>query len=306
MAGVIATGNIPKALWPGIFDFFGTGYNESGQEWKHLVEVFGSDQNYEELVGITGFGLAPVKPEGTPIIYDSQVQGFVTRAVHVSYGMGFQVTHEEKKDNLYKKVAEERSEALGFSFRQTKENVVANMYSRGFNAAYTMADGQPIFSTAHPLVAGGTFSNALAVPADLSEAALEDMVIQLMGFVDDRGLLINVMPRKLIVPRQEKFNAERILKSTFQSGTANNDPNAVRLLGTFPEGFAINRYLTSAHAFFIRTDIPSKQQPILFQREDINFAEDNDFGTKNQLYVGFERYSVVVADPRSLIGSNGP
>jgi hypothetical protein len=306
MAGPIGTGNIPKALWPGIFEFFGTGYDDGGQEWKALVEVFPSDMNYEELVGVTGFGMAPQKPEGAPTVYDSQTQGFVTRAIHVAYGLGFQVTYEEKKDNLYKKVAQERAQALGFSFRQTKENVVANLYNRAFNANYTIADGVSWANTAHPLVAGGTFSNTLAVPADLSEAALEDMIIQAMGYVDDRGLLINVMPRKLIVPRQEKFNAERILKAVGQPDTSNNNPNAMRNLGSFPEGMAVDRYLSSAHAFFIRTNLPSKQQPILFERESLSFSEDNDFGTKNQLYVGYERYSVVVSDPRSIIASNGP
>jgi hypothetical protein len=203
-------------------------------------------------------------------------------------------------------VAQERAQALGFSFRQTKENVVANLYNRAFNANYTIADGVSWANTAHPLVAGGTFSNTLAVPADLSEAALEDMIIQAMGYVDDRGLLINVMPRKLIVPRQEKFNAERILKAVGQPDTSNNNPNAMRNLGSFPEGMAVDRYLSSAHAFFIRTNLPSKQQPILFERESLSFSEDNDFGTKNQLYVGYERYSVVVSDPRSIIASNGP
>jgi hypothetical protein len=306
MAGVISTANLPKLLWPGLYGTFGTGYDETTQEWKRLVDIHESSQQYEEIVGHTGFGPAKVKAEGTPTQFDSQVQGFTTRFVHVAYSLGYQVTFEEQEDNLYKKVGTQRSRALGFSFRQTKENVVANFYNRAFNSSYPLADGQSLCSTAHPLVGGGTFSNALATPSDLSEASLEDLVIQMMGAVDDRGLIINVMPRLLVVARQEAFNIERILKSTFQSGTANNDINAMKSLGTFPEGWAVNRYLTSPHAFFIRSNIPTEQQIILFQRNAISFSEDNEFQTKNRSYAAYERYSVGTPDPRAIWASNGP
>jgi len=306
MAGVITTGNTPKALWPGIFSWYGRGYDETNQEWKNLFEIQDSKQQYEELVSVTGFGLAPVKPEGSGVNYDSEIQGFVTRAVHVSYGLGYIVTKEEIADNLYKEVAETRGQALGFSGRQTKENVAANIYNRGFNSSYPMGDGQSMLNVAHPNASGGTFSNMLAVGADLSEASLEDLTIQIMGAQDDRGLLINLMPKSLIIPRQEVYNAQRILKSTFQSGTANNDINAINNMNIFPEGIKLNRYLTSPHAFFIRTNIPSRNGLIHFKRTAAEFTQDNDFDTENMKYKYYERYSFVCGDVRAIFGSNGP
>lgn len=306
MAGVINTGTSPKALWPGIFSWWGRGYDETTQEWKPLFDVHTSNKQYEEIVGITGFGLVPQKAEGSMVNYDSEFQTYVTRFVHVAYALGYVVTHEEIMDNLYSQVSMSRAQALGFSFRQTKENVGANVYNRAFNSSFTGGDGVSLLNTAHPLAGGGTFSNKLAVDADLSEASLEDLTIQIMGTVDDRGLLINLMPRSLIIPRQEIYNAQRILKSTFQSGTANNDINALNNMNVFPEGIKVNRYLTSPHAFFIRTNIPSKQGMICFEREAPQFTEDNDFDTMNRKYKGYERYSFGWADPRALFGSNGP
>ena len=306
MAGIITTGNTPKALFPGIFAWYGRGYDETTQEWKALFDEQTSKKQYEELVSVSGFGPAPIKTEGQSASFDSELQGYVTRAVHVAYSLGYIVTKEEIADNLYPEVSGSRAQALGFSFRQTKENVGANVYNRGFNSSYTGGDGVSLLNVAHPLIAGGTFSNKLAVDADLSEVALEDLTIQIMGATDDRGLLINLMPKSLIVPRQEVYNAQRILKSTFQSGTANNDINALNMMNVFPDGIKVNRYLSSPHAFFIRTNIPSKQGLIHFKRVGMEFTDDNDFDTENMKYKGYERYSFVWADPRCLYGSNGP
>lgn len=306
MAGVISTGSTPKALWPGISAWWGRGYAERDQEWKDLFAVQSSKQAYEELVSVTGFGLAPVKTEGASTLYDSEVQGFVSRAVHVAYALGYVVTHEEIEDNLYEKVSGTRANALGFSFRQTKENVGANIYNRAFNATYTGGDGVALLSTAHPQALGGTYSNKLAVDADLSEASLEDLTIQIQGAQDDRGLIIGLNPGKLIIPRQEMYNAKRILGSDYQSGTANNDINAMKAMAVFKDGFTMNHYLSSPHAFFIRTDIPEKQGMIHFKREAVKFTDDNDFDTENMKYKGYERYSFVWGDPRALFGSNGP
>jgi hypothetical protein len=302
--GVITTSSEPKLLWPGLFATFGRGYDETNQEWKPLVDVFSSKKAYEEIVQIVGFGPAPAKPEGTPTMYDSEWQGFVTRFIHISYGMGYVVTSEQIDDNLYPQVAAERAEALGFSFRQTKETVVANFYNNMPTVAGS--DGVPIISTAHPLQGGGTGSNTLAVPADLSEAALEDLTIQMWLTTDDRGNRISLMPRSLIVPAQEMYNAQRILKSTFQSGTANNDINALKYLNMFPEGIKMNRYLTAPHTFFIRTNLPAKQGPILFQRNPIKYADDGDFDTGNMKYKAYERYSVGMTDWRGIFASVGP
>lgn len=303
--GVITTGNLPKLLWPGLFATFGRSYDETTQEWKNLVEVFDSKKAYEEIVQVTGYGPAPAKPEGSPTIYDTEWQGFVTRFIHIAYGLGYIVTKEEKDDNLYQQVASERASALGFSFRQTKETIVANFYNRMFATA-SGSDGVSIINTAHPLQGGGTGTNTLAVPADLSEASLEDITIQMWLTTDDRGLRIGLMPKSLIVSAYEMFNAQRILKSTFQSGTANNDINALKFMNMFPEGIKMNRYLSAPHAFFIRTNLPAKQGPILFQRNKIDYADDGDFDTGNAKYKGYERYSVGQADWRGTFGVNGP
>lgn len=302
--GVINTGSLPKLLWPGLFATFGRGYNETGQEWKPLVDVFSSKKQYEEIVQVVGYAPAPAKPEGTPTMYDSEWQGFVTRFIHIAYGLGYIVTQEEIDDNLYPQVAGERAEALGFSFRQTKETIVANFYNNMFSV--NGSDGVPFVTASHPLQGGGTGSNTLTVAADLSEAALEDLCIQMWLTTDDRGNRISLMPRSLIVPAQEMFNAQRILKSTFQSGTANNDINALKYLNMFPEGIKMNRYLSAPHAFFIRTNIIAKQGPILFQRNKIKYADDGDFDSGNVKYKAYERYSVGMADWRGVFGSNGP
>ncbi len=306
MAGVINTASTPKALWPGIKAWFGRGYDETTPEWMPLFDKVTSNKQWEEYVSLTGFGLASVKAEGAGVTFDSEVQGFVTRLVNVAYALGYIVTKEEIADNLYEAIANTRGQALGFSFRQTKENIAANIYNRAFNASYTGGDGVSLLNVAHPLIAGGTFSNMLTVGADLSEASLEDLAIQIMGAIDDRGLLINLQPRSLIVPKQELFNAQRILKSTFQSGNPNNDINALYHMNVFPEGIKLNRYLTSPHAFFIRTNIPTKQGMIYQERVGIEFTSDNDFDTENAKYKAYERYAFGWADPRALYGSNGP
>lgn len=304
MSGVITTGNLPKLLWPGLFATFGRGYNETAQEWKPLVEVFSSKKAYEEIVQVVGYGAAPAKPEGTPTMYDSEWQGFITRFIHIAYGLGYIVTQEEIDDNLYPQVASERAEALGFSFRQTKETIVGNFYNTMFTR--NGSDGVPVISASHPLQGGGTGTNTLTVAADLSEAALEDLSIQMWLTTDDRGNRISLMPRSLHVHPSEMFNAQRILKSTFQSGTANNDINALKYLNMFPEGVKMNRYFTAPHAFFIRTNIMAKQGPILFERNKIKYSDDGDFDSGNIKYKAYERYSVGMADWRGVFGSNGP
>lgn len=302
--GVITTGSEPKLLWPGLFATFGRSYNETNQEWKALVDVFSSKKAYEEIVQIVGYAPAPAKAEGTPTTYDSEWQGYITRFIHIAYGLGYIVTQEEIDDNLYPQVAAERTEALGFSFRQTKETIVANFYNNMTTVAGS--DGVPVISAAHPLQGGGTGTNTLTVPADLSEASLEDLTIQMWLTTDDRGNRISLMPRSLIVPAQEMYNAQRILKSTFQSGTANNDINALKYLNMFPEGIKMNRYLTAPHTYFIRTNIMAKQGPILFQRNPIKFSDDGDFDSGNMKYKAYERYSVGMADWRGVFGVAGP
>ena len=304
MAGIITTASHPKALWPGIKAWWGQVYDEHPEEYSKLFDSDTSRQNYEEDVQLTGFGLAPVKPEGSGVAYDSEIQGFTTRYTHVAYALGYIVTKEELDDNLYEQVSRRRAAALAMSFRQTKENIGANIYNRAFNGTYLGGDGVSLCSTSHPNTSGGTFANTPTVAADLSEASLEDALTALMGFQNDRGLLINVMPRSLIVARQNWWNANRILKSAYTPSTANNAVNVLVATNALPEGIVMNHYLTSPNAWFVRTNIQNGMK--YYSRVGIQFDQDNDFDTMNAKAKGYERYSFGWTDPRAIYGVNGP
>jgi hypothetical protein len=279
-------------------------YDEHQTEYTDLFDHETSSQNYEEDVQLTGFGLVPRKPEGQGVTYDSEVQGFTTRYTHIAYALGYIVTKEELDDNLYESVSKKRSGALAMSFRQTKENIAANTYNRAFNGTYLGGDGVSLCATNHPNTTGGTWANKPTVDVDLSEAALEDAVIALMGFTNDRGLLINVMPKTLHIARNEIFNAQRILHSSYQTGNANNDINVIKSGNYIPGGFKVNHYFTSPHAWFIRTNIRDGMK--YYERVGIEFDQDNDFDTMNAKAKGYERYSFGWTDPRAIWGVNGP
>lgn len=301
-APIITTGQIAKLLWPGLNARWGVKYNEHSAEWKDLVDVFSSDMAYEEDQEMTGFGLAPIKTQGASVMYDTAGQGVTTRYTHVAYALGFIITHEALKDNLYEKIGMQRTGSLAFSMRQTKENVVANLYNRAFSGSYLGADGKSLLASDHPTVAG-TFSNILGTAADLSEASLEDLAVQIGQATNSRGMKIAINPRSLIVPVGLQFEAARILQSAGQSGTANNDINALRSMGIFPEGVKVNHYLTDPDAFFIRTNVDEGLK--LFQREAADFTQDGDFDTSNLKYKAYERYSTGWSDPRALFGTPG-
>lgn len=303
MAGVITTGNHPKALWPGIFEWWGRQYNEHKVEYTDLFDTETSDKAYEEMVEATGFGLAPVKEQASPVQYDSETQGTVTRSTHVAYGLGYIVTREELDDNLYEVVSKRRAAMLAWSMRQTKENVAANIYNRAFNTSYTFGDAKALCVADHPTV-DGTQSNVLSVAADLSETSLEDMITQIMGAKNSRGLLINLMPRSLIVPRQLWFEANRILQSNLQNDTANNAINVLKATNALPEGIKVNHYLSDSDAWFIRTNVPTSGLTY-FDRTPVAFTQDNDFDTENAKAKCYERYSFTVGDFRALYGSAG-
>jgi hypothetical protein len=305
MAGVINTGSHPKLLWPGIHATWGQIYAEHATEYTDLYNIEDSDKAYEQDVEITGFGLAPVKGQGAPVQYDSEIQGIITTYQHVAYALGYIVTYEELRDNLYEEVSMRRAKANAFSINQTIENVAAFLYNNAFSTTYfTTADGAALVSTSHVNATGGTYSNALSPAADLSEAALEDLTIQIMGTQNDRGLLINIMPESLHIPRQEWYNANRILKSVLQSNTANNNINVLKATNAFPKGIKLNHYFTAPHAWFIRTNCPNGMT--MFWRDRPMFDQDNDFDTKNAKAATYMRFSVGCTDPRGIFGSNGP
>jgi len=302
--GTITTGSHPKALWPGIHAWWGQIYNEHKMEHPDLYEIEDSSQAYEEDVQVTPFGLAPVKPEGGSITYDTETQGPVQRYTHIAYALGYKVTFEELRDNLYEVVSMRRAKANAFSIYQTVENIGAAVYNDAFTGAvFTFADGQPLASASHVNTTGGTYSNLFSA-ADLSEASIEDACVQIMGAQNDRGLLVNIMPMSLHVPRQEWFNANRILKSVLSPDNAGNALNVLKATNSIPKGIKLNHYFTSAHAWFIRTDCPNGMH--MFWRDRPIFDQDNDFDSKNAKAATYFRMSVGGTDPRSIYANNAP
>jgi hypothetical protein len=297
-AGTITTGNHPKALWPGMHAFFGTTYGEYQEEWRSLVDVQKSSKNYEEDTLVTGFGQMPIKPEGQSVTFDSETQGFTKRYTHTVWALGYIVTQEEMEDNLYEVVSKKRIKRLAFSARQTKENIVANMFNRAFNSSYTGGDGVELLKTSHPSTSGN-WSNKLATDSDLSQAALEDLMVQIAQAKNDRGHVINLRPVKLLVAPGDMFNAKRILKSDLQSDNANHAINALKGM----IDFSVNHYFTDSDAWFIRTDAAQGAQ--LFERRALAFTQDNDFDTENAKAKCSMRFSVGWSDPRGVYGSAG-
>lgn len=302
MAGVITTGNHPKALWPGVREFFGTMYKEKPLIYPKIYDVRTSSKNYEEDVAISGFGLAPVKSEGGGVSYDSDSQEWIKRYTHVPYALGFIVTREELDDNLYKTRAFRRARALAFSMRQTQETIAALVLDRATDSNYTGGDGKELLATDHPTIAGN-FSNELSAAADFSEAALEDIFIQIRNAKDSRGLRIALQPRKMVIPPDLMFEVHRITKSPLRAGTADNDTNAVRDMGLLPEGIVVNDYLSDTDQWFVLTDCPNGLT--WFNRVSVELSNDNDFDTMNAKAKAYMRLSVGWSDPRHVFGSPG-
>ena len=302
MSGIINSSSFAKALWPGINAWYGKEYNEYPVEWTELFDKFTSNRAFEEDVGVSSFGLAVVKPEGASISYDSERQAFTTRYSHVVYALGFMITREMMDDDLYDVVGQRKATGLAYSMRQTKEIVLANIYNRAFNAAYTGGDGKEMIATDHPNVAGGTWSNELATAADLSEASLEQASIDIQGFTNDRGLLIGVRPQKLIITPAQEFEVKRILGTDGRVGTANNDLNALKTMGIIPS-VVVNHYLTDSDAWFIRTNVKNGLK--YWERRGDSFDMDNDWDTENAKFKATARYSAGWTDPRAIYGSPG-
>lgn len=299
---LITTGSFAKALWPGVNAWYGKAYTEYKPEHPQLFETFSSGRNYEEDVGTSGFGLAITKPEGTPIQYDTERQAFTTRYTHVVYALGFQVSREAYEDDQYDIVGQRKAQGLAMSMRQTKETVAANVYNNAFTAGYTGGDGSILLVSSHPNLAGGTWSNVPSSAIDLSEAALEQAVIDIAGWTNDRGLKIAVLPKSLIIPVNLWFDAARILKADKQPNDLNNNPNAIRTLGLVPE-IVVNHYLTDTDAWFLRTNVQHGMKH--FERRADQFEMDNDFDTENAKFKATARYSFGWTDPRALYGTTG-
>lgn len=299
---VITTGAHPQSLWPGVKRFFGKKYAEKPLVCEMVFDTVKSDKAYEKYVEETGFGLAPIKTEAGSISYDTDAQGYTYTLTNTVYGLGAKISQEAIEDNQYEKPAKKKAAKLARSMRQTKENVGANVLNRAFNSSYTFGDGKELLATDHPSLSGDQ-SNELAVAADLSEASLETLLTQIRGAKDSRGLRIQLKGQKLIVPAELEFDATRILSSVNQSGTANNDINAVRALGMLPGGVVVWDYLSDTDAWFIKTDA---DDGLLFQqRRALKLEQDNDFDTSNACMKATERYAFGAADWRGIFGSPG-
>lgn len=301
--GIINKGVFGKALWEGVNAWYGEAYNEFPLEYTELFNKYNSNKASEEDVGLVGLGLAGVMTDGGDVSFDAMRQGYITRYKHIKYGLGFIITDEMIEDDLYGVAAQKSASSIGYSMRQTKETIAANVYNRAFNSTYTGGDGIEMISAVHPNVSGGTWSNTLATAADLSEASLEQACIDMGSWTNDRGLQINAMPQKLVISIQQQFLAERILMSPLRVGTADNDVNALKNMGKFPGGVVMNHYLTDADAWFLRTDIPDGMK--YFERRADALSDDIDFNSDNIKYKTTARYSFGWTDARGIYGSPG-
>ena len=298
----ISRSQLVKELEPGLNALFGLEYGRYDAEHAEIFETETSDRAFEEEVMLSGFGNARVKSEGGSIIYDNATETFTARYTHETIALGFAITEEAVEDNLYDRISARYTRALARSMANTKQVKAANVLNNAFDPNFTGGDGKELCATDHPLVAG-TLSNELATAADLNETSLEQALIDIAAFTDERGLLISTQGRKLIIPSELQFVADRLMASANRVGTADNDINALRNMGMIPEGYTVNHYLVDNDAFFIKTDIPNGFK--LFQRSPIRTSMEGDFDTGNVRYKARERYSFGFSDPRCVFGSPG-
>ena len=291
-----------KELLPGLNALFGLEYAKYEDEHTEIYETENSERSFEEETKLSGFGAAPVKAEGAAIQYDNAQESFTARYNHETVAMGFSITEEAMEDNLYDSLSARYTKALARGMAYTKQVKAALLLNTGFTT-FQSGDGVALFSTSHPTVSGSTNSNRPTADADLNETSLEQSVIDIAAFRDERGLLIAARPRKLIVPPALMFVATRLLETELRTGTADNDINAMKSNGSIPEGYRVNHYLTDNDAWFITTDVPNGMKH--FVRVPMQTAMDGDFDTGNVRYKARERYSFGVSDPLGIYGSPG-
>ena len=301
----ISRSQLLKELLPGLNALFGMEYNRYAEEHKEIFDIETSDRSFEEETKLAGFGAAPVKSEGAAISYDNAQEAWTARYVHETIAMGFALTEESVEDNLYDSLSARYTKALARGMAYTKQVKAASILNLGFTGTGnpTYGDGQVLFSTAHPLVSGGTNSNRPTTGADLNETSLEAAVIQIAAWTDEKGLLIAAKPKKLIIPPSLQFVATRLLETDKRVGTADNDVNALRNNGSVPEGYTVNHWLTDPNAWFLTTDVPNGLKH--FVRAAMTTGMDGDFDTGNVRYKARERYSFGVSDPLGIWGSPG-
>jgi hypothetical protein len=299
----ISRAQLLKELLPGLNALFGLEYARYGEEHKEIYDTETSERSFEEETKLSGFSAAPVKNEGQAIQYDNGQEAWTARYNHETIALGFSITEEAMEDNLYDSLSARYTKALARGMAYTKQVKAASILNNGFSNAVTYGDGVSLFSTAHPLVSGGTNSNRPATAADLNETSLESAVIQIAAWTDERSLLIAAKPKKLIVPPSLMFVATRLLETSLRVGTTDNDINAIKNNGSIPEGYTVNHFLTDPNGWYLTTDVPNGLKH--FIRVPLSTSSDGDFDTGNIRYKARERYSFGVSDPLGIFGSPG-
>jgi hypothetical protein len=299
----ISRAQLLKELLPGLNALFGLEYAKYGEEHKEIYETESSERSFEEETKLSGFSAAPVKNEGSALSYDNAQEAWTARYTHETIAMGFSITEEAVEDNLYDSLSSRYTKALARGMAYTKQVKGAYVLNNAFTGGPTYGDGVVLCSTAHPLISGGTNSNRPSTGADLNETSLENAVIQIAGWTDERGLLIAAKPKKLVVPPSLMFVATRLLETELRVGTTDNDINALKNNGSIPEGYTVNHYLTDTNAWFLMTDVPNGLKH--FVRTSLQNSMDGDFDTGNVRYKARERYSFGVSDPLGIFGSPG-
>ena len=299
----ISRAQLLKELLPGLNALFGLQYATYPEEHKEIYETESSERSFEEETKLSGFSAAPVKNEGSAIQYDNAQEAWTARYNHETIAMGFSITEEAVEDNLYDSLSSRYTKSLARGMAYTKQVKAAYVLNNAFTTTVTYGDGVSLCSTAHPLISGGTNSNRPATAADLNETSLENAVIQIAAWTDERGLLIAAKPKKLIVPPALMFVATRLLETELRVGTTDNDVNALKNNGSIPQGYTVNHYLTDTNAWFLSTDVPNGLKH--FVRMPLDTKMDGDFDTGNVRYKARERYSFGVSDPLGIFGSPG-
>jgi hypothetical protein len=297
----ISQSQLVKELEPGLNALFGLEYNRYENQHAEIFATESSDRAFEEEVMLSGFGSAPIKQEGASVVYDQAQETFTARYTHQTIALAFSITEEAIEDNLYDRLAARYTRALARSMSNTKQVKAAQVLNQAQFTAVVGGDGVSLINNAHPLATGGTFSNVLATAADLNETSLEQSLIDIASFVDERGLKIALSGRKMIIPKELQFTAERLMKSPQRVGTADNDINAIVNMGMVPEGYRINNFLTDTDSFFLLTDVPNGLK--MFVRSPIKTAMEGDFETGNVRFKARERYSFGFSDPRCIFGN---
>ena len=298
----ISRAQLVKELEPGLNALFGLEYRQYADETKEIFDTESSDRAFEEEVMLSGFGNAAVKPEGQGIQFDDAQETFTARYTNETIALAFAITEEAIEDNLYDRLASRYTKALARSMASTKNIKGAAVLNNAFNAGFAGGDGVSLINTAHPTLSG-TFSNRLAVNADLNETSLEQSLIDIAAFTDERGLKVAARGMKLVIPSNLQFTADRLMNTQGRVGTADNDINAIKNMGMIPEGYIVNHYLTDTDAFFIKTDVPNGLKH--FNRSPIKTTMEGDFDTGNVRYKARERYVFGFSDPRGIFGSQG-